>query len=478
MTEVLRESASTWHPWTDARRAHPHPRRLLVFMLFISMRQLPAALAASFCLLVGAQARADGPEPAPVRQLQPLAHFLAAAAQDNRELRVSRAQAGQKNAEAVAALGKLLPALDVAATYTRNAYLAQFPAGPNGQELILVPLNQLDASVALTVPLIDIVSWARLRATRALSDAAQAQMAQVQVSVAAAVAMRYFALLGQEGLQAAAERRQAVSQESLKWLRARYDVGSSSSLDLARAESDLAQAQQDRASAKLQVEVSRRALATLTGVEPDPGGALGEVPLTAEAPLSTWLARVDDTLPAVAQARAQEKAARAAVNAAKLGYLPMLSARGTERVTNASGLNGGHTTVWSATANLTWHLDASLTPTEQAQGFARTAAAESRANALRQAADRVFQDHAQVQANLAKSAAARKQVAATSLGATWAQDKLTAGIVTQLEVSQAQRDAFAAEAARIQADTDLLYYRAMLRLDAGAPATHDQDIAP
>lgn len=425
-----------------------------------------------------AEVSADPAPPAATSTLQPLHLFIGGAERDNHALRASRAQAGQKDAEAAAARGKLLPAIDLAATYTRNAYLAQFPAGLTGKPLTLVPLDQLDASVSVTVPIIDIVSWARLRASRALSEAASAQAQLTGVSITAAVVMRYYALLGQEGLQATAERRVQVSEQSLAWVRARSEVGAASALDLARAESDVAQAQQDSASALLQVEMSRRALATLTGIEPAAGGALGYVPLTSEAPLETWLARVSPTLPAVAQARAQERAARAGANAARLGYLPMLSARGTERATNASGLNGGHTTVWSATANLTWHFDASLPPTQKAQFLARAAAADSRAGAERDAADRIYQDYMQVQANLAKSAAARKQVEATSLGAQWAQEKFIAGIITQLEVSQAQRDAFAAQAARIQADTDLLYYRAMLRLDAGVLPTPDQDSAP
>jgi len=44
-----------------------------------------------------------------------------------------------------------------------------------------------------------------------------------------------------------------------------------------------------------------------------------------------------------------------------------------------------------------------------------------------------------------------------------------AGALTQLDVTQAQRDAFQAQASRIQADADLLYSRVLLRLTAGKP---------
>ena len=41
------------------------------------------------------------------------------------------------------------------------------------------------------------------------------------------------------------------------------------------------------------------------------------------------------------------------------------------------------------------------------------------------------------------------------------------GVATQLDVIQAERDAFAASVARIQSDAELAYARAALRLDAG-----------
>jgi outer membrane protein TolC len=317
------------------------------------------------------------------------------------------------------------------------------------------------------VPIIDISNWARFHATRAQSDVAQANLEQTALTVSAQVMMRYYALLGQEGLHQAAQRRQNVACDNFKNVSARAEVGSASALDVARAQSDVAQAQQDVAGALLQVQLSRRALETLTGVAPEPGGALGEVPLSTEAPLPQWLTRVGVSLPPVRQASAQMRVARAGNRAAKWGYLPTLSAKGTERATNASGLNGGHTAIWAVTANLVWHFDLTLPATEKAQTFVLAAANETEASALRAAADRIFQDYAQIEANLAKSAAARSQVAATRLGAQWATEKYAAGIISQLEVSQSARDAFSAEAARIQADTDLLYYRAMLRLDAG-----------
>ena len=48
------------------------------------------------------------------------------------------------------------------------------------------------------------------------------------------------------------------------------------------------------------------------------------------------------------------------------------------------------------------------------------------------------------------------------------------GAATQLDVTQAQRDAFLASASQIQADFDLAYARAALRLAAGVPISTER----
>ena len=52
-----------------------------------------------------------------------------------------------------------------------------------------------------------------------------------------------------------------------------------------------------------------------------------------------------------------------------------------------------------------------------------------------------------------------------------ARNRYTSGTTMQLDLLQAQRDAFVAEVARIQADADLINARAQLRLAAGRSLT-------
>jgi len=74
-----------------------------------------------------------------------------------------------------------------------------------------------------------------------------------------------------------------------------------------------------------------------------------------------------------------------------------------------------------------------------------------------------------VRAGIAKSRSARAQTLAANRAFEQARQKYSEGSATQLEVVQAQRDAFGAELTRIQSDADLAYARALLRLDAGHP---------
>ena len=90
-----------------------------------------------------------------------------------------------------------------------------------------------------------------------------------------------------------------------------------------------------------------------------------------------------------------------------------------------------------------------------------------RFDAQRKRADAVFQAWSAVEANIARSRSARVQAEVSRHAADLAHTRYRNGAATQLELIQADRDAFSAEAARIQADADLLNARVQLRLAAG-----------
>jgi outer membrane protein TolC len=102
----------------------------------------------------------------PARALQPLDEFVRAARAHhpaNQEAQATRAAAEHQAGEA---LGRALPALSAAGSYLRNQW--EVSVGT----LSLVPRNQVDGIVALTVPLVDLARFTRVGAARHEAEAA------------------------------------------------------------------------------------------------------------------------------------------------------------------------------------------------------------------------------------------------------------------------------------------------------------------
>src|SRR5262249_36580804 len=129
----------------------------------------------------------------------------------------------------------------------------------------------------------------------------------------------------------------------------------------------------------------------------------------------------------------------------------------------------GNSSVYTFTFTLSWKFDistvGSISATQQLAQLAGLRAERARL-AVR---DQIHEDWQRVRAGIAKSRAARAQSEAAALAAQYATERYGNGAGTQLDVVQAQRDAYGAEVARIQADADLRFARALLRLDAGQP---------
>ena len=81
--------------------------------------------------------------------------------------------------------------------------------------------------------------------------------------------------------------------------------------------------------------------------------------------------------------------------------------------------------------------------------------------------DGIFRAWSTIEADIVRSRSARTQAAVAARAADVARTRYRSGVGTQLELIQADRDAFAAEAGRIQADADLLNARRQLRLLSG-----------
>ena len=400
----------------------------------------------------------------PARALQPLEVFVAAAGQHNPDALEAQANLESGAAQSDLALARVLPGITVRGSYTRNQYDALIDF--NGQQITIVPLNQRDAVATLTVPLLDLAGFERTAAARTSARAAKDQLASTRLQVEAEVAQGYYQLVANLSLVAASQKALEVSRENLRLSQNRYDAGVAPQLDLDRARADLELQNQQVSAAALQVALASRALSSLSGVEPDAAAAAPLADdLHAEAPLPQAEENLE-RLPSVVAAAGNLRAAEQQLDAQRLTLVPTVTGNFFERATNAPGFTG-HAFSWQAVLSLNWALDFTIPAGLKVQSAARSAASARELRARLAARDAIHRQWQTVAASIARSRSARAGFEAATQAARSASNRYQAGTATQLELLQAQRDAFAADVSRIQADADLVNARAQLRLATG-----------
>ena len=217
----------------------------------------------------------------------------------------------------------------------------------------------------------------------------------------------------------------------------------------------------------MNVTTVRRSLETLSGIRPEPTSELLADDLHEEAPLETWLV-VSERLPLVRSAKAAQRSAEESARASGAAWLPTLTGSAQERFTNAPSLSS-HTQSYILLLNATWKLDMMVPAALRAQRAVADVAAARAEGVRRRVGDAIFDDWHQIRAAIDRSRAARTQVEAAGVAAGLARDRYQGGIATQLDVLQAQQDLFRADVSRIQADADLAFWRASLRVDTAQP---------
>jgi outer membrane protein TolC len=405
----------------------------------------------------------------PAHALQPLDEFVASAKAQNLDGREARATADQRIEEARQAGFRLAPSVVARASYTRNQYPVTLPAGTFGPTAaVITPADQLDATFTLNVPLVDVGAWQRVGAAHAIADAARVRASATGLDVEKGVTRAYYQVVASEATLGAAERALAAAMESRAIVATRREAGTASELDVERARAEVERARQVVASADQARAVARRSLQSLTGVAPGEGtAALPEDGLADEPALGALEGRVAE-LPAVRAAALETKAADRNAVAAWAALAPTIAGNATERLTNATGFSG-HVGTWSVALIATWNIDPSSVFAARAQSAARAVAEVRERRAEQSAKDDLHAAWQEVRADLARVRAARAEAEASARAARLARDRYVAGAATQLDVQQAERDAFSSEVARIQAQADLAYARAAVRLDSGRP---------
>ena len=398
----------------------------------------------------------------PAQALQPLGEFFASSRKMSTDARQAALTTVQREADALVAEGQLLPSLSASGTYTFNQYEAAV-AGEG--TLVIQPRHGLSGTAQLSVPLLDLAGWRRLQAARTLVEAARQSAETTALAVERQVAQSYFQLIGAEALCRSYDQSLAVARESVATAVAKREEGAATDLDVSRAEVDVEGLNLKLADERLVVALAHRALRTLSGLEPaaDPPELSDD--LHDEGPLQSWESRAEQ-VPSVKVATESALAAAQQEQADRLAFLPSVNGAATEQATNAPGFVG-HSAYFTATVSASWRLDVSAFGRVKGRDAAAASARVQQQAALDRARDAVHEAWQRVASGIAASRAARSQAASARLAARSARERYAGGSGTQLELSQAQRDQSSMEAARIQADANLLLARALLRLTVG-----------
>lgn len=396
---------------------------------------------------------------------QPLAVFLEGGRTYSTDNRGRVAESKRAKAGADLAVGEILPGLQIGATYTHNQHEVVL-ALPGGPELTLQPRNQFDAAFRLRVPLIDIPGYFGARAAHSIADAASARLTATQLDVDREVAAAYFEHAAAGALSTSAKKSVDSAAENLRFVEDLLSAERTTDLERERATANLERARQDEADALLAILLSARRLRTLSGITPTAPSLPPADELRKEAPLSYFLGRVDATS-AAAAARATTAAAKEAYAAARAALLPTLTGVAQERLTSPAS-NGQHDSYLLLLA-LDFRFDFTTLPQQRVRA-ADVELAQAQAEAVqRGVADDIYEAYRRVETLIVKCQAARAQAKAAERAAELAAVRFEAGKATQLDVTQAQRDAFLADASRIQADASLAFARVALRLASNLP---------
>ncbi|MGC4119491.1 MAG: TolC family protein [Myxococcales bacterium] len=287
------------------------------------------------------------------------------------------------------------------------------------------------------------------------------------------VVTAYYAFAGSQLVLDSARRSLEASQAQLAQQEARTGAGVATDLERARAKAEVERGAQVVADAEASLANATRLLRTLTGLEARQTPTLPPDDLHEEPALDELEARIEG-LPAVAAADRDLEVAGRNRHAALAAFAPTVNAQFTERLTNATGFSG-QDSQWSAGVSFNWRLEVAGAYGLRVADANESVACLNAERARNVARDQVHSDWQRVRAGLTKVRAAQAQVQAARRAAELASDRYGAGVATQLDVIQADRDRFAAEVADVQA-------RFELRLGAGLapperrPASGDRPV--
>ncbi len=374
----------------------------------------------------------------------------------NQQLKAAFARVEQARATARVSKGELEPTLESNPSFRRERY------SPNQQPSFgAITANTIRVPLDLSY---EVDLWGRLKrgfeSARADAQASLAALHTVQLALQGDVARNYFTLRALDAELATVVQTIALRKEQIQLVRSRIDAGVASELDVARAETELASAEAEQAGLSRQRAEFENALAVLLG-EPASSFKLPALPNAQTAwqpqPPSIPAGLPSDLLerrPDVAEAERQLASANARIGVAKSASFPVL------RLTGSGGFVSGDLENLFSLDSRVWSLGPSLSVPLFAGGrnqanLDRTQAAYEEAVARYR--QQILVAFSEVESSLAslhhlarQAEAQSRAVASARRAAELANERYKGGIVSYLEVVDANRAALQIERATAQ----------------------------
>jgi multidrug efflux pump len=372
----------------------------------------------------------------------------------NQTLREAFSRVEQARASARIRKGEFWPAIDFDPSYRRERY------SPN-QEPSFGALTATTIRVPVDLSY-EIDLWGRVRrafeSARADAEANVAAYYNLLLTLNADVAQNYFRLRALDVEISTLERSVRLRKEQVQLVQSRFDSGIGNELDLARAQTELATTEAEAASLDSQRAQLENTIAILTGEN----ASVFHLPPLAEEQTLTWNPKPPvippglpsellERRPDVSEAERQLASANARIGIAKAAFFPVL------RLTGSGGFVSGDFDSLFNWDSRVWSIGPSISLPIFAGGRNRANYARSKSayeEALAHYRQQVLVAFADVENSLSAIQSIKKQSAAQERAlnsarraADLAQQRYTAGIVSYLEVVDANREALLTERA-------------------------------
>ena len=381
-----------------------------------------------------------------------LRELITLALQNNRDLKLALLNIEQARAQLDLRRADQWPTLNAGLSGSRQ------PTSAGGIS------SNYSAGVLVTAYELDLFGRVRSLADASLAQYLATEEARkaVQISLLAAVANGYYALLGDEELLRVTRQTLVTREDSYRLIKLRFDNGASSQIDLRQAESLLESARVTLAQATRQRTLDENALVLLLG-QALPAGMPAALPLSAAESLPTLPVGLPSEVllrrPDVRQAEQQLIAANASIGAARAAFFPRISLTGSVGSVSSelSGLFGSGM-AWSFAPQLLQPIfdagrnQANLRASEVGRDIALAQYERAIQSAFREVADALAG-----RATLGEQLRAQQaQLKAEQDRYRLAELRYRGGAASYLDALDAQRSLFAAQQAQLQVQTQYL----------------------